>query len=92
VMVVTATNPEIGFSAPIPDGGAGFAFSPDGATIVVATGTGLATYAMETGEPLGVLEGDALAAPGWGPAGIYAVTQGPVPTLIRLPADAVFSS
>jgi len=89
--IVTADNPEIAFSAPIPDGGAGFAFAPDGATIVVANGNGLALHDMQSGSLIGQREGDAVAAPGWGPSGIYAVTQGQDPRLIRFAPDALLS-
>lgn len=89
LIVVTASNPEVQFIAPIPDGGAGFAFSPDGSTIVVANGNGLTTYEMQSGSQIGFVEGDPVAAPGWGPQGIYAVTQGDVPILIRFSSGSL---
>ncbi|MEA2510714.1 MAG: hypothetical protein QOJ59_201 [Thermomicrobiales bacterium] len=86
LIVASTENPWLPFGTSIPDGGGGFAFSPDGERLVVADGAGLALYDLG-GALLGRLDGAAAMAPGWSAAGIFFVAAGDPPTLRRVSPD-----
>jgi hypothetical protein len=81
LIVASADSPWKPLGEPIPYGGGGFAFRPDGEQVVIADGAGLAIYAID-GTPIGRLDGTAAHAPGWSDAGIYFVAGDPA-TLYR---------
>jgi hypothetical protein len=89
LIVASAENPWIPFGSSIASNGGGFAFSPDGQSLVVADGSGLTIYG-DDGSQIGHLDGSSLSTPGWSNDGIYFVdvTDG---TLRRISPDAFTS-
>jgi hypothetical protein len=86
LIVASADSPWQPLGAAIPYGGGGFAFSPNGESVVVADGTGLAIYDLD-GTLRGQLGVAGATAPGWSGAGIYFIEQGDPATLRLLSPD-----